>query len=161
MDSLTISMNMQNNAPSQYINMPFDSVVEFNGKTLFFGPTGIFEEGGDLDNTTEIDAWFDTPNHDFGAREQKKIEAFGIGYETDGEMALTLFGDEDEDTAREFVLEPVKDTQVQQDFMMTLRRYRFERARYWKVRVANRDGSDFSADYLALAPIRLKRRALG
>lgn len=159
MDSLAISVCMQNDAPSQYINMPFESVVEFNGKAVFFGSTGIFEESGDDDNGTDIDAWIDTPLHDFGNREQKSIEAFSIGYESDGDLQLILYGDEDEVNARTFVLEPTKEGQVQQDFMKTLKKYRFGKARYWKTRVINRDGSDFSVDYLALAPVKYKRRA--
>lgn len=160
-DSLTIAINMQNSAPSQYLNMPFNSVVEFNGKTIFFGATGIFEEGGDSDDGADIDAWFDTPNHDFGERSQKSIEAFNLGHESEGEMVLTLYGDEDENTARTFVIEPVKETsQVQQDYMKTLKKYKFGKARYWKTRLANRDGGDFSVDYLALAPVIYKRQSL-
>ena len=159
MDSLTISMNMQNNAPSQYVNMPFHSVVEFNGKTVFFGDSGIFEEGGDTDNGEDISAWVDSPNHDFNDRAQKSIEAFGVGYETDGELEFTLYGDENVTTARTFVLEPVKDGLVQQDYMKTLKKYKFGKARYWKARVANRDGSDFSLDSISLAPVIYKRRS--
>ncbi len=158
-DSLTIAMNMQNNAPSQYVNMPFDSVAEFNGKTVFFGPGGVYEEGGSDDAGTDISAWIDTPVHDFGSRNQKRVEAFDLGFETDGELVVTLTGDEDSATARQFVVEPVKDGQVQQDHRQTLKRYKFEKARYWKVRVANRDGSDFSIDHLALALVTLERRA--
>jgi len=159
MESLVIAMNMQNNAPSQYVDFPFESVVEFNGKTVLFGSTGIFEEGGDSDNGTDITAWVDTPLHDFGAREQKSIEAFSVGYECDGALVFTLYGDEDDNTTRSFVMEPVKDGQVQQDFMKTLKKYRWGKARYWKARLANRDGSDFSIDYIALAPVKYKRRS--
>lgn len=159
-DSLVISTNMFNVAPSQYINTPFSSVVRFNGKTVFFGPSGIYEEGGDTDNGTYISAWVDTPNHDLGSRDQKSVEAFSLGCESDGEMEVTLYGDEDEEKARTFVVVLAKDTpHAQQDFIKTLRKYRYGKARYWKVRLANRDGSDFSLDYLALAMIRYKRRA--
>ena len=160
-DALTIAFNVnaEVKAPSQYINMPFESVVEFNGKTLFLGDSGIFEEGGGTDNDTDIDAWIDTPNHDFGKREQKSIEAFDVGYETAGDLFITLFGDEHVANARTYTLEQVKSGQVQQDEMQTLKKYKYGKARYWKVRLGNIDGCDFSIDYLALAPVFLKRRS--
>ena len=156
-DRLTIALNLKNKAPSQYLDMPFDSAVEFNGKLVFFGETGIFEEGGQTDNGTVINAWIDTPIHDMGRREQKSIEAFDVGYETAGELTLTLYGDEDIEHAREFILAPVREGQVQQDGVRTLKKYRWGKARYWKVRVANVEGCDFSLDYLALAPVVYKR----
>jgi hypothetical protein len=157
-DRLTIAMNTNNKAPSQYLSIPFDSAVELNGKLVWFGETGVFEEGGATDNDEEILAWVDTPIHDFGRREQKSIEAFDVGYESSGSLALTLYGDEDVINARSFTLMQSKTGQVQQDGTQTLKKYRYGKARYWKVRIANVDGCDFSVDYLALAPVVLKRR---
>jgi hypothetical protein len=153
-----IALNLMRKAPSQYIDQSFDSVVEFNGQTVYFGPAGIFEESGDTDNGSEITSWVDTPTHDFGNREQKSIEAFDVGYESAGELDVVLYADEDEDNAREFVLSPAKFGQVQQDGMQTLRKHRHGKARYWKVRITNRGGCDFSLDHLSLAPVFLKRR---
>lgn len=157
-DRLTIAMNTTNKAPSQYLSMPFDSAVEFNGKLVWFGEDGVFEESGSTDNGVEILAWFDTPIHDFGRREQKSIEAFDVGYEASGVIELTLYGDEDAVNARTFPLMRAKTGQVQQDGMQTLKKYRYGKARYWKGRISNVDGCDFSVDYLALAPVVLKRR---
>jgi len=158
-DSLTIALNVNNNAPSQYINMPFNSVVGFDGKAVFFGPDGVYKEGGDDDAGTEIDAWIDTPNHDFGNRDQKSIEAYDVGLEACGDMEITLYGAENEDTARTFTLGLVRDGLVQQDHMSTLKKYRYGKARYWKVRIANTRGCDFSIDALSLAVVRYKRRS--
>ena len=157
-DSLTIALNLTNKAPSQYLDMPFTSVVSFNGKAVFFGPTGVFEEGGNLDIDQEIDAWIDTPLHDFGRREQKSIEAFSVGYEAAGNLTLTLYGDEDSTHARSFTLTRTTASQVQQDEKQTLKKHKYGKARYWKVRIANVSGCDFSVDYLALAPVIYKRR---
>jgi len=159
-DSLTIALNVNNKAPSQYFDMPFNSVVEFNGKTVFFGESGVFEEGGQTDDGEDISAWVVFPNHDFGRREQKSIEAFGIGYETSGNLSLTLYGAENDAHARTFTLEPVRDDQVQQDYMQTLKKYKYGKARYWTVKIANVAGCDFSIDYMALAPVVLKRRSM-
>ena len=158
-DRLAIALNVNNKAPSQYLDMPFDSVVEFNGKAVFFGETGVFEEGGQTDDGEEINAWVDTPLHDFGRSEQKSIEAFRIAYESAGELVLTLSSAENDTYARAFTLEPVRDDQVQQDHMRTLKKYRYGKSRYWMVRVANVDGCDFSFDYLALAIVAYKRRS--
>ena len=156
-DRLTIAMNTMNKAPSQYTNMPFDSVVEFNGKLVMFGDTGIFEEGGTTDAGTAISWWLDTPTHDFESREQKTIEAYDIGYEPVGNVTVTLTGDEDTTHARAYTLAPTKTGQVQQDMFKTLKKYLYGKARYWKVRVAGT--GNFSLDFLALAPVFLKRKA--
>ena len=157
-DRLTIVTNTSNIAPSQYLSIPFDSAVEFNGKLVWFGDTGIYEETGDTDAGTEVLAWIDTPVHDFNSREQKTIEAIDIGYEAEEGLTVTLYGDEDTTHARELTFEPTKLGQVQQDGVKTLKKHKYGKARYWKVRVANVDGGDFSLDFLALAPVFLKRR---
>lgn len=157
-DRFTIALNLANKAPSQYLDAPFDSVVEWGGKLVFFGESGIFEEGGSTDDGTAISAWVDTPLHDFGSRGQKEIAAYDIGYEAGGSVKITLYADEDVTNARSFTHAAVKSGQVQQDGMKTLTRYAYGKGRYWKVRLENVAGCDCSFDYLALAPIFLKRR---
>lgn len=154
-DNLTISFNIAKAAPSQYTNMPFDSVVSFNGKLVFFGETGVFEEVGDTDAGTQINAWVDTPQHDFGDRDQKSIEAFDIGYETAGELTVTFTGDNDTDHSRSFTLERVAESQAHQGITKSLKKYRYGQKRYWAMRIANVDGCDFSLYHVALA---IKRR---
>ena len=159
-DRLTLSMRTENKAVSQYVDYPFDAVVSFNGKAVFFGATGIFEEGGGTLDGVDIDAWFNLPLHDFEKREQKSIEAVDIGFESATEVVLTLTPDEQAVHAREVTFTPVKAGGGQQDGMQTLRKVANGKARYWGVRVANTEGSDFSADYIAIAPVVLKRRSM-
>ena len=158
-DALTLVLELAGKFPSQYINMPFDSAVFFNGELVWFGTAGIYEETGSLDGAAAISAWVDTPLHDFGRGGQTSIEAFRIAFETADDLSLTLYGDENESTARTFTIVPVKTGQVQQEVTQTLQKYLYGKARYWKVRVANVDGGDFSLDELALAPVFLKRRS--
>lgn len=158
-DKLTIALNLAENAASQYIGYPFDSVVQFQGKLVFFGETGVFEEGGGLLGAAAISAWVDLPLHDFGSQAQKSIEAVDIGYEASGTLTMTITPDQVVANARAITLAPVKAGQVQQDGMITLTRVANGKARYWGVRVANTAGCDFSLDYIALAPVFLKRRS--
>jgi hypothetical protein len=158
-DRFTIALNLNSLAPSQYLEMQFDSVVEFNDKLVCFGPTGVFEEGGQTDDGAAILAWIDTPLHDFGDYRQKRIEAYDIGYESAGSITVTLYSDEDTAHAREFTLSPVKSGQAQQGVTKTLAKSAYGKGRYHKVRVANVAGCDFSLDYLALAPVFLQRRS--
>jgi hypothetical protein len=160
-DNLTIALNTLLKAPSQYINMPFDSVVEFNGKAVFFGESGVFEECGQDDDGTSISAWIDTPLHDFGRPDQKSIEAFDLGYESSGNLTVTLYAAEDDVHARTFTVTPRRPDQVQQDETRTLKKYKYGKSRYWGVRIANVNGCDFSLDYFALAPVFYKRRSRG
>ena len=159
-DRLTVVVNLLNKAPSQYFGVSFNSVVEFNGKLVYFGDSGVFEEGGDTDDGTAISAWFNTPLHDFGRREQKSIEAFGLGYESSGDLSLTLYGAENDTHARTFTLEPIRSGQMQQDHMQTLKKYKYGKSRYWMVQVKNVEGSDFSVDSVGLAPVVYKRRSI-
>jgi hypothetical protein len=159
-DRLTVAVNLLNKAPSQYFGVAFNSVVEFNGKLVYFGDSGVFEEGGDTDDGVAISAWFNTPLHDFGRREQKGIEAYGLGYESDGELTFTLYGAENDTHARAYTIEPVRAGQVQQDHMQTLKKYRYGKSRYWMVQVKNVEGSDFSVDNIELAVVVYKRRSI-
>lgn len=158
-DALTIALNVANNAPSQYINMPFESVAEFNGSAFFFGDGGVYEETGATDDGTEIEAWFDTMRYDFARREQKSIEGVSLGYEAYDGMQVTVYIDEDTEHARSYMFDPTKPGQVQQDVVLTLKKYRYGKGRYCHLRVANVDGGDFSVDYIGLAPVFYARRA--
>jgi hypothetical protein len=151
-------MCLDNTAPSQYLNHPFTSVVNFNGKLVFLGETGVFEQGGQLDVATPIDAYFDTPLIDFGAREEKSLEAIDVGYETYGTMELRLIAGEESASTRIVTLPKIDRNSNQQGHSQTLRKAANSKARYHQVRVSNVDGCDFSLDYLALAPVFYKRR---
>ena len=107
--SQTIALRLPNRATSQYLGYDFDSLVEFQGKLVFFGDDGIFEEGGGTLDGADIDAHFDLPLHDFGKREQKSIEAAGLGYETEGSLLMTITPDEVVAHAREITFTPTKD----------------------------------------------------
>ena len=159
-DRLTIALNIGARAASQYLNYPFDSVVEFQGKAVFFGEGGIFEEGGGTQHGEDIQAWVELPLHDFERREQKSIEAVDLGYEAEDTLVMTITPDEQAVHARQIEFAPTKPGQVQQDGMVTLKKVANGKARYWGVRVENTDGGDFSIDYVALAPVVLKRRSL-
>ena len=155
----TIALRLPNRAASQYSGYDFNSLVEFQGNLVFFGDAGIFEEGGGTLAGTDIDAHIDLPLHDFGKREQKSIEAVGLGYETGGSLLMTITPDEVVAHARAITFAPTKAGQVQQDDLITLRKVANGRGRYWGVRIANIDGCDFSIDYVGLAPVVLKRRS--
>jgi hypothetical protein len=157
-DALTIALNVVNNAPSQYTNMPFESVVEFGGRALFFGASGVFEETGSTDDGTEIEAWIDTPAYDFARREQKSVEGISVGGEFADGVYVTVYMDEDTEHSRTYTADPVKAGQVQQDVVWTLKKYRYGKGRYCHVRIGNVDGGDFSVDYLGLAPVFYTRR---
>ena len=156
----TIALRLPNRAASQYSGYDFNSVVEFQGNLVFFGDTGIFEEGGGTLAGVDIDAHIDLPLHDFGKREQKSIEAVGLGYEAEDAMTVTITPDETVAHARAITFPPTKSGQVQQDDLVTLRKVANGKGRYWGVRIANTNGCDFSIDYVGLAPVVLKRRSI-
>lgn len=156
-ETLTIALRLENKAPTQYTNFPFNSIVEFGGTPIVFGDTGIFTLEGATDNGTEIDAYFDLPLHDFSTRRQKLMAAVDVGFETSDDLTVTITPDEKSAYSRAVTISPPLSGQVQQDGYRTLPKVANGRGRYWGVRVANTNGCDFSVDYLALAPVFLKR----
>jgi len=150
-----ICVNLFHRGVTEYLNYPFNSLVEHEGE--YYGITtdeGIFVLTGATDAGTDIDAFLESGNIDFGNGFESMIEDAWILARTPGDMALTLFADDDE----------TGDTYTDSgDPAGSLASLRFEpdkgvTGHTWRYRIANVDGGDFSVQQLQFLVSNLSRK---
>jgi len=140
LDSLCLHCNLGNGAPSQFINYPFKSLCVFNDKILAAGPGGLFTIEGNEDNGGTIEAYAKLPTTDLGMSNQKRLRKMYVGYESDGEVDITV--QLDERPGHDFRLSPTSSFQHGAE----LNGRRDQKGRYLSLTIKNIDGSDFSID---------------
>lgn len=128
-------------ATTQFINYPFNSMCNFNGKQLGAGTSGLNELGGGNDAGAEISAWFEPIMSDWGSANPKRIRFMYFGYECDGPLTVTVSGLEVSPGAYPI---PCKTSGEQQRCRVTVSR--LAQRRYWTFKLANTLGADFSID---------------
>lgn len=158
MNYLSLCLHIERLAASQYRNYNFNSLCEFNGVHLGAGENGISVlDSGDLDNTTKILAYLEFPTTDFGSENQKRIRSFYLGYETDGELLLTV--KDDDNNERSWIVQNIHGPDKQHSAKIS--GTRANKGRYWMIRIENLQGADFSLDSLSVLPILLNRKPAG
>ena len=91
----TIRTNLKINASTQYTNTNFKGMCRFNGQTIAAGATGLFRLGcGSDDNGTDISTYFIPLLSDLGEKTEKRAEFLYLGYQADGNLNVSLTGDE-------------------------------------------------------------------
>lgn len=148
-DFLTLCVNIGNTAVTQYSNFNFNSIVQFGGKTYGSGDAGIFIlADSQTDNGLPIDAFFEFWIGDAGAINLKRIRALHFGFEANGNMYVEVT--DDDGTAVEYPVTVLKTGTVgmagyvQHGHRVFVQRT--HKGRYWKLKVSNADGADFSID---------------
>lgn len=153
-DYLGLCLQLERTALSQYGNYNFNSMCKFNGAYLGANENGIFTlDSGDLDDTAEIEAFFELVTSDWGIAHQKRIRSIYLGYEADGNLMLTV--KDDDDNQREYLIEPNHFGNKQHS--TKLFGDRNGKGRYWMARIDNVNGSDFSVDDIKILPVILNR----
>lgn len=143
-ERLSIATNLKRVASTQYSNFNFNSMCVFNGVALGANEDGIYSLfDADDDDGSEIDAFFELVTTDFGIPDTKKIRFTYVSLETSGDLKIKF--QVDEGTERTFLVPAKKTGQLQH------RTYRVDgrndlRGVYWRARVENTDGCDFSVD---------------
>ena len=143
-ERLSIVTNLKRVASTQYCNFNFNSMCVLNGVALGANSDGIYSLfDADNDDGTDIDAFFELVTTDFGALETKKVRFVYVHLETSGDLKIKL--QVDEGTEQTFLIPAKKIGQLQH------RAYRVDgrndlRGVYWRARVENTDGCDFSVD---------------
>lgn len=156
-EHLGICLNLRKLAPSQYANYNFNSFCELGGQTLAAGDDGIMIlDSADDDNGTPITAYFEPLLTDFGISNPKRMRSLYMGYEANGTMKVKAEVDELHERI-EYAFPAGKD-RLQGGSRVSGRRD--QTGRYWKYKVGNTEGCDFSVDTLEVIPIilPLKRR---
>ena len=155
---LGLSVCLNNLAVSQYCNHKFDSMVKFGGKYLAAGRDGIFTlDDAETDGGATIDSIVELPLTDFGISHQKRLRSIYIGYETEGSLKLTVTNDEGNE--REYTLTALKTGNIQHGGKVSVNRD--GKGRYWKLKIENVNGCDFSLDMIEVIPVILWRKPSG
>jgi hypothetical protein len=152
MPTIGIAMTLENMGLSQIRNHDFDSMFRVGNTCFAVGEDGIFTLCGADDDGVKIDAYFDTRLIDFET--MTKIRSVYFGYEAEGELQVSFIADENhEHTA---FLPRVKMGPVSQSGR--LRGRRDQLGRYYKFRVQNESGEDFSLDMIEVVPVLLPKK---
>jgi hypothetical protein len=120
-------------------------MVRFGDKHLGACSGGIFELDGDDDNGIDIEAFFEPIITDFGISNPKKVRFVFLGYESDGDLLLTLAADERNEQSH--TVDSLKTGQQERRVPAN----RNMEGRYIMVRVSNVAGSDFGLDSIDVA----------
>ncbi|RPI56185.1 MAG: hypothetical protein EHM49_00890 [Deltaproteobacteria bacterium] len=155
---LGLSMCLSNLAVSQLCKYKFDSMVKFGDVYVGAGPDGIFTlEDSDTFDGGEIDSVVELPLTDLGVSYQKRLRKIHVGFETNGSLKVTVSNDEGNE--REYTLTPLNTSNLQHGSRVSVNRD--GKGRYWKLRLENIDGCDFSLDSIEVIPIILARKPSG
>lgn len=153
MSLISVIMNLQNKAVTQYSNFDFNSFCKIGDNFLAASDAGLFSLEGDNDNGADIDAEFELVTTDFGIANLKRLRSIYVGGQADGDTALTV--KDDEGNAREYPNPLFKDGQ-QTGMKVSVGRNGI--GRYWSIGVKNVDGADFSVDSIEVLPIVLGKK---
>ena len=143
-DRLAFVLNTRINAPYQWTNFNFNSMVMFNGIPIAANEDGIYSLfDADDDNDTNIDAFFEQPTTDLGMPETKKVRFTYVSGETSGNLKLKY--QVDDDLEMTFLIPAKKTGQLQHRYHRVSGRNDL-RGVYWRMRIENTKGCDFSVD---------------
>ena len=149
-DRLGVCLQLDRLAASQYAGWNFNSMCKFGDKYLGADENGVFTlDEGDYDNSELIPAFFELLTSDYGTRNPKKIRSMYFGYESDGNLLLTVKTDDGDE--RVYNLNPNQIPDKQHSVKVSIGRD--GKGRYFMVRIDNVDGADFSVDRISMVPI--------
>jgi hypothetical protein len=158
MAQLGLCLHLLGEQLSQYGNYNFNSLCKFGDMYLGANGSGIFQlDSGDTDAGSPVEAFFELINTDMGIEHQKRIRAVYIGYETNGDLALTV--KDDDGNERRYTIKPNHIGNQQQTSRVPVGRD--GKGRYWMFRIDNVNGSDFGINSITAVPVVLNRRPAG
>jgi len=154
-DNLTLCLGLDRVAVTQYHKYNFNSFCRFNDAYLGANSSGIFTlDSGDLDDTEEIEAFFELVTSDWGIPNQKRIRSMYISLEANSDLQITLY--DDEENQRTYVIEPIHLLNKQHTAKVIIGRD--GKGTYWMLRIDNINGSDFSIDRIQVVPVVLGKK---
>jgi len=154
MAKLGLRMNLRNQGLSQYQGYDFDSMLEFNGKPLGFGPGGIYQLfTGDNDNGKLIQAMFDLPLTNMGTSRNKWLRSLYLSLSANGKVRITVT--DDEHNSHSYLAVPQR---VDKQHTVRINGGRnFNKGCFYSYRVENVEGSDFDIDTMQVVPVMSNR----
>jgi hypothetical protein len=150
-------MTTPTRAMRRYVNYPFNSFGEINGRLCGANANGLYWLDGDTDDGVAIPSMIRSGLMDFGSRQLKRMDRAYLGYTSDGTLGLKVIttsetGDEVAYSYK-MIQKPAnapRESRVQIGRGM--------RSVYWQFELVNEAGSDFELHDLTLLPLILSRR---
>lgn len=147
-ERFAVNLRLKTNALMQWTNFNFNSMCVFNGTLLGANEDGIFSLlDADDDDGTDIDSFFELPTTDMGISDTKNIVFGYFSGEVSGDLKLKCQVDEGQE--RTFLV-PSKKTGQKQHRMQRIDGRNDLRGVFWRARVENTKGCDFSVDAIEL-----------
>lgn len=155
MAKLGLRLNLRNQGLSQYQGYEFDSMVEFNGKPLGFGPSGIHQLfTGDNDNGKAIQAIFDLPTTEMKTTRNKWIRSIYLSMSGNGKIRVTVTDDEHYSHSYLAVVRLVD----KQHVVKIKGGRNWNKGCFYSFRFENVEGSDFDIDSMQVVPVVSNRQ---
>lgn len=154
---ISVNIEILEEAPSQFVNHDYDSMVVFDGKLHMANSSGVdvLDESG-TDNGDEIEAYAKFPNNDLGTGRQKRLRKGYLTYEAYGSgLEVGVFFDEALSYTED--LRPTNGVQETGVFFGQ----RIGKGSTIGLKFSNVDGADFSFSALEITPVILHTKPRG
>ena len=149
-----ITLNTENIAVSQITNYQFNSLGTVGRYPIAANENGLFIlESADDDNGTEIDSIVHFVNSHLDYLGIKRFRKLYIGYETSGNLIFSV--ETDENNTKSYELNTSNDSQLQHRDIVQMTRDMA--GVYWRFKIENIDGCDFSVDSIEGLPVYLTK----
>lgn len=146
-------MNTETMGLTNYENFRFNSMCGFGDAYYSTDGDAIYRLGGDTDAGAVINAEFSTGSTDFGSSFIKSMDRAYFGYSADGQMVLKVVTNEKVEDW--YLLEHIPDGVGESRVKIG----KGLQAHYWRIKIANKAGADFSFDSIRLLPLKLRGRS--
>ena len=92
--SVTLAVNTEINALTQYLDYGFNSSALHDDGVLIARDDGLFLVGGSTDDGEIIEGGFNLPENDFTSSNQKHVRSLDLSYASMGEVAIQVSFDD-------------------------------------------------------------------
>lgn len=152
----TWTLNLRNNALTEYTGFEFNSYAQFNGVVIAADETGLYELDGANDKgsaANTITGYLKTGKSDFESSFSKRVPRAYVSGKFNGDIEFHTIVEGE--AQRKYLL--------QHDEITTLKQRRVPigrgpKSRYWQFAFTNRAGADFEVASIIVVPERTKRR---
>jgi PKD repeat protein len=147
------AINTKNIAISKYTSYPYNSFAKFGNLYLASSSNGIFLLEGAKDETVNINSKFATGEMGMGLDKLKRVIDMILGMKSNGKYDLKVTTDDGVESSYELNDANAVSHPIRKKFG------KGKKGKYWKLRIYNKDGSDFEIDSIQSTVDTLSRRA--
>ena len=146
------AINTKNMAISNYTNYPYNSFAKFGNLYLASSSNGIYLLEGTKDETANINTKFSTGLMGMGLDKLKRVIDMILGIKSNGKYDLKVTTDDGIESTYELTDASSVPHPVRRKFG------KGQRGKYWKLKIYNKEGSDFEIDSIQSTVDTMSRR---